>query len=97
MSVYDRGLRQSLEALIAPTAVRDAVSGRVSERARYFIKARELRALLDVTAIRDRELQAKAWDDCVDRICSTTESGTANNKRFKRANPFRADRLEADQ
>lgn len=38
-----------------------------------------------------RDDPATAWDACVDLICSPTESGTANNLRFKRANPYRGD------
>lgn len=38
-----------------------------------------------------KPLLAEAWDECVDLICSPDESGTANNARFKRANPYAKD------
>ena len=42
-------LRQAIEELIAPQAVRDAVKGRTSEVRKVHVRVRDLRAILEAT------------------------------------------------
>lgn len=44
---------------------------------------------IDLDPVWLRNYADKVWEECVDMICSPTESGTANNKRFKKASPYK--------
>lgn len=67
----------------------DLAEGHIDEGVDWPSVVRTLFLDLDRLAARDNATAADAWDACVDHICSPNESGTANNLRFKRANPFR--------
>ena len=68
-----------------------ATDGPNSPRHARHVAAEIAPVVADLITDAVNQARGESWDECVDRICSPDESGTANNARFKRANPYRGE------